>query len=166
MSEHIARLIFAHEFFHLWNGKSFTPSGEDSEWFKEGFSNYYTLKALHRIGYLTDESYLELLAGFFYQRYESDSAVGQQPLTRGDLKHEHWGLIYSGGMFVAIAQDLQIRSADFFARYVYGTERLPVAQFLALAGIETAEEDGRTIFTVRGDSDPDVNQVRRGFFGD
>jgi hypothetical protein len=64
MSEHIARLIFAHEFFHLWNGKSFTPSGEDSEWFKEGFSNYYTLKALHRIGYLTDESYLELLAGF------------------------------------------------------------------------------------------------------
>jgi predicted metalloprotease with PDZ domain len=171
MSEHIARLVFAHEFFHLWNGKSFTPSGEDCVWFKEGFSNYYTLKALHQIGYLTDESYLELLAGVFYQRYDNDNAVGQQPLTRGDLKHEHWGLIYSGGMFVAIAQDLQIRSAtgnqsslddlmrhmfneygdntydlddiervlsdlnnasqeDFFARYVYGTERLPVAQFL------------------------------------
>ena len=176
MSKHIARLIFAHEFFHLWNGKSFTPSGEDSEWFKEGFSNYYTLKALHRIGYLTDESFLELLAGFFYQRYDNDDAVGQQPLTRGDLKHEHWGLIYSGGMLVAIAQDLQIRSTtgnksslddlmrhmfneygdntydlddiervlsdlnnasqeDFFGRYVYGTERIPVAQFLALAGI-------------------------------
>jgi predicted metalloprotease with PDZ domain len=200
MSEHIARLVFAHEFFHLWNGKSFTPSGEDSEWFKEGFSNYYTLKALHQIGYLTDESYLELLAGVFYQRYDNDNAVGQQPLTRGDLKHEHWGLIYSGGMFVAIAQDLQIRSADdlmrhmfdeygdntydlddiervlsdlnnasqesFFRRYVYGTERIPVAQFLALAGIETAEENGRTIFKVVDGSDPDVRQIRRGFFGD
>ena len=207
MSKHIVRLIFAHEFFHLWNGKSFTPSGEDSEWFKEGFSNYYTLKALHQIGYLTDESYLELLAGFFYQRYDNDDAVGQQPLTRGDLKHEHWGLIYSGGMLVAIAQDLQIRSAtgnksslddlmrhmfneygdntydlddiervlsdlnnasqkDFFGRYVYGTERIPVAEFLALAGIETAEENGRTSFTVRDDYDPGVKQVRRGFFGD
>ena len=111
MSQHIARLIFAHEFFHLWNGKSFVPSGEDGEWFKEGFSNYYTLKALHHIGYLTDEAYLDLLAGFFYQRYASDEAVGRQPMTRGDLKHDHWGLIYSGGMLVAIAQDLQIRAA-------------------------------------------------------
>ena len=111
MSQHIARLIFAHEFFHLWNGKSFAPSGEDGEWFKEGFSNYYTLKALHHIGHLTDESYLDILAGFFYQRYASDDAVGQHPMTRGDLKHDHWGLIYSGGMLVAIAQDLQIRTA-------------------------------------------------------
>ncbi|MBT8068243.1 MAG: hypothetical protein KJO09_13455 [Gammaproteobacteria bacterium] len=111
MSQHIARLIFAHEFFHLWNGKSFWPSGDDCEWFKEGFTNYYTLKALHHIGYLSDESYLELLAGFFYRRYDSDDAVGRLSITNGDLKHEHWGLIYSGGMLVAIAQDLQIRSA-------------------------------------------------------
>ena len=207
MSQHIARLIFAHEFFHLWNGKSFAPSGEDSEWFKEGFSNYYTLKALHQIGYLTDESYLELLADFFYPRYNNDDAVGRESLTRGNLKHDHWGLIYSGGMFVAIAQDLQIRSAtgnksglddlmrhmfheygdksydvgdierelsalngasqeDFFRRYIHGSERIPVAQFLALAGIETTEENGRTVFTVRVDSDPDVNQIRRSLFGD
>ena len=76
MSQTIARFIFAHEFFHLWNGKSFSPNAEDTEWFKEGFSNYYTLKALHHIGYLNDESYLELLGGFFYQRYDSDDGVG------------------------------------------------------------------------------------------
>ena len=112
MSQHVARLIFAHEFFHLWNGKSFLPDGEDCEWFKEGFTNYYALKALHHIGYLTDQSYLDLLAGFFYQRYDDDDAVGRLSMTNGELKHDHWGLVYSGGMLVAIAQDLQIRAAS------------------------------------------------------
>ena len=205
MSQHITRLLFAHEFFHLWNGKSFWPSGEDGEWFKEGFSNYYTLKALHHIGYLSDESYLELLAGFFYQRYDQDDAVGRLSITNGDLKHDHWGLIYSGGMLVAIAQDLQIRSAtrnkkslddlmrhlfseygddaytlgdiervlsdlnessqeDFFRRFVYGTERIPIEQFLALAGIDTAEEDGQLVFRARATADADTVEIRRGMF--
>jgi predicted metalloprotease with PDZ domain len=208
MSQHVARLIFAHEFFHLWNGKSFSPSGEDGEWFKEGFTNYYALKALHHIGYLSDESYLELLAGLFYQRYSSDDAVGRLSITSGQLKHEHWGLIYSGGLLVAIAQDLQIRSVTgneksvndlmrfmfdehhdgnsynlvdierelsslnngsqegFFDRYVHGVERIPVSQFLALAGIDTVEEGGRTVFKIREDADPDSSEIRRGLFGD
>jgi predicted metalloprotease with PDZ domain len=207
MSQHVARLIFAHEFFHLWNGKSFTPTGEDSEWFKEGFTNYYALKALRHIGYLTDESYLELLGGFFYRQYDTDDAVGRLSITNGDLKHEHWGLIYAGGMLTAIAQDMQIRFAtgnksslddlmrhmfseygddsygvgdiervlsnlnnasqeDFFRRYVHGTERIPISQFLSLAGIETEERDGGKVFTIRGDSSPDMMQIQRGLFGD
>ena len=52
MSQLLGRFIFAHEFFHLWNGKSFAPEGDDCEWFKEGFTNYYTLKSLFHIGYL------------------------------------------------------------------------------------------------------------------
>jgi predicted metalloprotease with PDZ domain len=126
MSEMIARLIFAHEFFHLWNGKSFTPTGIDGEWFKEGFTNYYTLKALRHIGYLTDESCLDVLGGFFYQRYDSDNAVGMHSITEGELKHDHWGLVYVGGMLVAMAQDLQIRTAtdnqhslDDLMRYLF-----------------------------------------------
>ena len=206
MSEHIARLLFAHEFFHLWNGKSFTPSGDHSEWFKEGFSNYYTLKALHHIGYLTDESYLDLFANLFYQRYNSDDAVGRLSMTNGELKHDHWGLIYSGGLLVAIAQDLQIRTAtgnsrslddlmrymfdeygdntyelvdieralgdlndasqaEFFARHVNGTERIDISRFLALADIEVTEEDGRTVISVRQDTNPATNEIRRGLFG-
>lgn len=207
MSQHIARLIFAHEFFHLWNGKSFTPSGEDAEWFKEGFSNYYTLKALHHIDYLNDESYLELLSGLFYQRYVNDDAVGQQAMTNGQLKHEHWGLIYSGGLLVATAQDLQIRTATgnkkslddlmrlmfddysdgaydleeieralgnlnnasqeaFFKQYIYGVEPLPISTFLTLAGIDTIEEDGRTVFKARDNVDAKTREIRRGLFGD
>jgi predicted metalloprotease with PDZ domain len=206
MSQTIARFIFAHEFFHLWNGKSFAPNAGDTEWFKEGFSNYYTLKALHHIGYLNDESYLDLLGSFFYQRYDSDDGVGKYSMTNGELKHEHWGLIYSGGMFVAIAQDLQIRSAtrnqkslddlmrfmfdqfnssgydigdieqrlshlnsltqeDFFARYIYGTERIPLSQYLALASIEARQDGGQTVFKIREESGEEESEIRRGLFG-
>ena len=111
MSGTIARMIFVHEFFHLWNGKSFAPQDDDAEWFKEGFSNYYTLKALHKIGFLEYESYLALLANFFYQRYDGDDGVGRFSMTNGEMKHDHWGLIYSGGLFVAIEQDFKIRTA-------------------------------------------------------
>lgn len=109
MSKMFSHFIFAHEFFHLWNGKSFSPANDETEWFKEGFTNYYTLKALHHVGFLTDESYLEVLNSLFYQRYKNDDGVGKISLTKGEEKHDHWGLIYGGGMFVGIAQDLMIR---------------------------------------------------------
>ncbi len=111
MSRLFSRFIFAHEFFHLWNGKSFSPANDETEWFKEGFTNYYTLKALHHVGFLTDESYLDVLNGLFYQRYRNDDGVGRISMTKGDEKHDHWGLIYGGGMFVGIAQDMIIRQA-------------------------------------------------------
>ena len=207
MAQTIARMIFVHEFYHLWNGKSFAPSGLDGEWLKEGFSNYYSIKALHRIGHLNDEAYLGLLSGFFYQKYDSDPAVGTHALTEGELKHDHWGLIYSGGMLVAIAQDLMIRTAtdnekslddlmrylfdefndanyevadieqalsrlngqsqaEFFERFVHGGERIPVAEFLELADIETRQENGATVFVARELSNDLVTAIQRGFFGD
>ncbi len=111
MSQMVGMFIFAHEFFHLWNGKSFSPVNNDCEWFKEGFSNYYTLKSLFHVGYLTQESYLQVLNNLFYQKYDQDDGLGRLSMTDGDQKHEHWGLIYSGGLFAAIAQDMIIRTA-------------------------------------------------------
>ena len=32
-------------------------------------------------------------------------------MTKGEEKHNHWGLIYGGGLFVAISQDMIIRNA-------------------------------------------------------
>lgn len=112
MSQMMTRFMFAHEFFHLWNGKSFWPSNNEAEWFKEGFTNYYTLKALHHIGFLDESSYLQVLNSFFYQRYINDDGVGKLSMTNGEEKHAHWGLIYGGGLFVAIAQDMIIRKAS------------------------------------------------------
>ena len=111
MSEMISRFIFAHEFFHLWNGKSFTPVNEDMEWFKEGFTNYYTLKSLHHVGFLNDQSFLAVLNNLFYQRYINDTGVGKLSMSNGAEKHGHWGLIYGGGLFVGISQDMIIRKA-------------------------------------------------------
>jgi len=111
MANVISRFIFAHEFFHLWNGHSFSPEGQDCEWFKEGFTNYYTLKALRSVGFFTDEAFLEVLNSFFYQRYSHDSGIGTLSMTMGEEKHAHWGLIYGGGLFVGISQDLIVREA-------------------------------------------------------
>lgn len=111
MSQMISRFIFAHEFFHLWNAKSIVPDDQETEWFKEGFTNYYTLKALYHIGFLNDAAYFDVLNNLFYQRYTTDDGVGRLSMTLGQEKHAHWGLIYGGGLFVAIAQDMIIRKA-------------------------------------------------------
>lgn len=110
-SKLISRFIFAHEFFHLWNGKSFSPNSDNLEWFKEGVTNYYTVKALYHIGVLDDDSYLNVLSEFFYQRYADDKGVGTLAMSDGEAKHDHWGLVYGGGMFVGMAQDIMIRNA-------------------------------------------------------
>jgi predicted metalloprotease with PDZ domain len=111
MEESISKFIFAHEFFHLWNGKSFSPVDDKSEWFKEGFTNYYTIKALYHVGFLNETSFFDILSGFFYEKYINDLGVGSTSMANGKEKHDHWGLIYSGGLFIGISQDIIIRRA-------------------------------------------------------
>ncbi|MCO6509611.1 MAG: hypothetical protein J5I65_02360 [Aridibacter famidurans] len=109
-----SRFIFAHEFFHLWNGKSFYPASTDEEWFKEGVSNYYTMKALRKAGVLTEEAMFGVMNGLFFQRYSNDEAYGKKAISEvssGDDKHRHWGMIYGGGMFAGICRDVTIRKA-------------------------------------------------------
>ena len=206
MMQVMGQLIFAHEFFHLWNGKSIVPASEDTEWFKEGFSNYYTLKALLRVGALDESTFLDVLSGFFYQRYRGDSGVGTLSMSDGSLKHDHWGLVYAGGLFAAICQDLLIRDAtnnersidqmmrsmfvdfaddnytlddikhrlgalagssqeQFFARHITGVEELPIAEHLALAGIDVVTNEGQTGFRVSETSTLEQDAIRRAMFG-
>ncbi len=207
-SKTISRVIFAHEFFHLWNGKSFRPASDDTEWFKEGVSNYYTLKALHHVKFLTDESYLDFLGNFFYQRYASDSAVGELSMTNGEEKHDHWGLIYGGGMLVGISQDMIIRSetnnekslddlmrhlfnkyggsnenytlkeiqyimselsgieqTDFINSYVIGKEKIPIENYLPLAGLDANVENGKLIISKKKQQTEQHQNIVNGLFG-
>ena len=53
---------------------------------------------------------------------------------------------------------------DFFNRYIFGTEKLPVSQYLVLAGIETRQENGQTKFEIQANSVEDKSEIRRGFF--
>ncbi|TFB12103.1 hypothetical protein E3V55_02125 [Candidatus Marinimicrobia bacterium MT.SAG.3] len=208
MSEMFSKFIFAHELFHLWNGKSFTPTEDDTEWFKEGFTNYYTLKSLHHVGFLNDLSYLSVLNDIFFQRYNNDDGTGKLSMTMGEEKHAHWGLIYGGGLFVSIAQDLIIRNAtqnrksiddlmrslfqkygatndtysidelqnllsklseidqtEFFNSYVIGINRIPIIEYLPLAGLSAKIENGNLIITKKDDLNPLQQNILNGLFG-
>jgi predicted metalloprotease with PDZ domain len=104
--------MFAHEFFHLWNGKSLIFSTNSTDWFKEGISNYYTIKALYQIGFASEEVILAMLDQLFYQRYIQDPGLGKlapYDAAKGFDKDNHWGLIYGGGLFAGVAMDLEIR---------------------------------------------------------
>ncbi len=99
-----------HEFFHLWNGVTFA-STSDAEWFKEGLTEYYSLQAAREFGYLRQDDFLAVLARH-HQRYTTDPGFGELSLRRaGRDKHTHHGLVYSGGLFVGLALDSQIRRA-------------------------------------------------------
>ena len=196
-----------HEFFHLWNGVT-VASTSDAEWFKEGLTEYYSLRAAREFGYLSQEDFLAVLTKH-YQRYITDPGFGELSLRRaGRDKHVHHGLVYSGALFVGLALDLQIRQAtqnersfddvmravyaeyaasgralntaavqriaeeqsgldldDFFARYVSGTEAIPVAEYLALGGW-VASADGTALGV---DHQPQANSLAReiadGIFG-
>jgi len=107
-----AWFMFAHEFFHLWNGRTFNPTDTKGDWFKEGLTNYYTFKALHEIGF-SDRETLKMVFNFLmYNRYINDPGLGKMAPTQaasGFDKDNHWGLVYGGGMFTGICMDLTIR---------------------------------------------------------
>ena len=65
---------------------------------------------MHNLGLLNDQSYLGVLNDLFYQRYRGDEGIDVLSMTNGAEKHNHWGIIYGGGLFVGIAQDMIIRS--------------------------------------------------------
>lgn len=185
----ISKFIFAHEFFHLWNGKSIRVSNTTEDWFKEGVTSYYTLKALHHVGVVDDDGYFAILNNLFYQRYSNDKGYGKlsmRDVADGFSKGDHWGLIYGGGLFVGLCQDIVIRSetknknsldqlmveyykdyagtdetystadmhasmtkfsgsdqSEFFKKYVYGVEPVPITECLSRAGLNAEIIEGQ-----------------------
>ena len=103
---------FVHELFHLWNGKSIRSAGPD-DWFTEGLTNYYALKAVHQAGTLPEEQFYMLLENMLFARYVSDPGYGTLSLREAvEDKDGHWGLVYGGGMFAGICLDAAIRRAS------------------------------------------------------
>ena len=155
----ISRFIFAHEFFHLWNGKTIRSSGTREDWFTEGLTNYYTLKALHHIGFLDDAGAFTVLNNLFYQRYRSDEGLGKISMrdAAGIDKDNHWGLIYGGGLFVGMSQDMIIRRAtnneksiddlirSLYAQYGGTDDTFETADVLTLAS-ELSTQDQSEFF--------------------
>jgi predicted metalloprotease with PDZ domain len=112
MDQMMGWFMFAHEFFHLWNGKTLRFADTTTDWFKEGISNYYTIKALKQTGFINEDVVLGMMNNLFYQRYIQDPGYGSLSPSRaasGFDKDNHWGLIYGGGLFAGMAIDLEIR---------------------------------------------------------
>ena len=138
MEQMVGWFMFAHEFFHLWNGKTLRFANTSTDWFREGISNYYTIKALAQTRFINEEIALAMLNNLFYQRYVQDPGYGTlspSQAASGFDKDNHWGLVYGGGLFAGIAMDMEIRhltenmaSLDDLMRMFYeqygGTDRL------------------------------------------
>ena len=109
----ISWFIFVHEFFHLWNGKTLNVASTREDWFKEGVTNYYSIKALNQIGMLNDAATFQVMNFLFYNRYIHDSEIGKLSIRDAAeplIKDKHWGLVYGGGLFTGISMDFLIRS--------------------------------------------------------
>lgn len=112
----IGWFLYTHEFFHLWNGKSIQYEGTESDWFKEGITNYYALKAIDDAEIADEEIIKSVLNNLFYNRYINDSALGKRApayTASGFDKHDHWGLVYGGGLFAGICIDMTLRHESY-----------------------------------------------------
>ncbi len=100
--------IITHEVFHLWNSDLNYADASAMYWFAEGFAEYYTHLALHRAGQLGAEQLQQMYSerAKRYQQAHAASALSLQ--DAGTQKLDHYDLIYSGGLMVALAMDRRI----------------------------------------------------------
>lgn len=83
--------LYAHEFFHEWNGVRMDGDGDSRrlDWFTEGFTDYYARLLNLRAGLLTFEEYVD---EFNYALYRSVVAPEAERLSyrRGDALAHNW----------------------------------------------------------------------------
>lgn len=158
-----ARLMFAHELFHLWNGMTIRRDGPE-DWFAEGFTNYYTMKALYNVGAIDEEQWFGITNMLLFQRYQADPGLGSLSMRDAvPQKDRHWGLIYGGGFFVALCQDVAIRTATDNARSVDDLMRTLYARLAGSEDTYTAEDVMRLASELAGTDQEEF--YRRHVFG-
>ncbi len=135
MKENIGTV--AHEFFHAWNVERIRPAELEpfnfkeanmtgSLWFAEGFTSYYTGLMLCRANVISEEDYINGLAGTFnyvwnspalqyfnpiemsYQAPFVDAATSVDPVNRENTFVSY----YSYGSTLGLALDLSLRQQD------------------------------------------------------
>src|SRR6056297_243095 len=149
----------AHEFFHVWNVERIRPASlepfdfEEANmsgelWFAEGFTSYYTNLTLVRAGIISEQDYVEVLAGginyvsnspgrnyqnpieMSYQAPFVDAARSVDPTNRENTFISY----YTYGSVLGLALDLSLRNEvnnlnlDEFMRLVwdkYGRDEIP-----------------------------------------
>ncbi len=106
---------FGHELFHYWNGAG-RIQGTDhrfTEWFSEGFTEYYASLTLVRTGIVPVELWYKKLEIYMSRFFVTRNMFpGDKPslVEAGMDKQHNWLLIYGGGASVALMLDIEIRS--------------------------------------------------------
>lgn len=118
----------SHEIFHLWNAYAVAPK-EQADWFKEGFTDYYSLMLLRKNGFIQEARLLYEISSHLsrYEAARSQASIAEA----GDQKHYVKDMVYDGGASAAFALDLLIRqktegkkSLDDVMRALYERTRL------------------------------------------
>jgi predicted metalloprotease with PDZ domain len=105
-----------HELMHVWMNNSndglATSGGGTAYWFTEGFTDYLTVKLMHRAGLLDDamaqQRYANQIRRYLVGRRLSGNVA---LMDAGKEKHRHWELVYGGGALMAMLLDAGL-SAD------------------------------------------------------
>jgi predicted metalloprotease with PDZ domain len=120
--------IINHEILHLWIGNSIRFSEQHQEyWFNEGFTDYVTNMLERNLGYVNDDEFLERLAGH-YQKYLGH-AGHISPSEAGNDKAGHYDLVYSGGLIIAFALDMELCKLTRFEKGIRELLREMYVQF-------------------------------------
>jgi predicted metalloprotease with PDZ domain len=103
----------AHEFFHSWNGHAL--SGEDyasSQWFAEGFTEYFANLALVQQGLISHDLFVKKMENHLglYLYFKASPAFDGATLKEAGAKKGRYRLgVYNGGWTAAFCLDLLIR---------------------------------------------------------
>ncbi len=153
------RGVLTHEIFHLWNAEGFRYAGVEEQWLSEGFTQYYTLRALGRMGALDEPTFLYVL-GRLLEMYLMDPGLGSISMREaGPAKEEHTGLVEGGGLAVAFCLDIEIRTSSGDERTLDDVMRLLFARHGAADRRYTLDDVMAYVAEVRGED-------RTAFFGE
>jgi predicted metalloprotease with PDZ domain len=104
--------LLAHEVFHTWNpDRMGQPAGDATEWFTEGFTQYYQDRILLQAGLLTYPEYVDRLNQILVAYWSSPDRNWSQAqwLARTRTENPEYELPYRRGAMIALWLDQRIR---------------------------------------------------------
>lgn len=106
--------IFAHEFFHNWNGELISQDDYGMNWFVEGVTTYYSYRTRLALRMVDNGRFADEVRRRYETHYRDNplrhelslAATGQQVLQSAELTQ----LLYTGGLLLAITLDREIQA--------------------------------------------------------
>lgn len=144
-------VTLGHELFHFWCGQQIRGENyEESQWFQEGFTEYYSNLAMMRENILPERFFIwkaeNVLGKYLYFRNAPQFAKVSLK-DSGQRKTTYRFGVYDGGWAVAFALDLTLRektsgrkSLDDFMRLMYKKYGLTKIKFKYSDVVATASE--------------------------